>query len=271
MPDTGASSDGVEAVGATLFVLGADGALGRDLFLRILYGGQVSLLVGLGATFLALLIGVPLGLWSGLRGGASDRSLMWVTELFMGFPVLLFLVAVGYTVGPRFSDVTLGGLVAPGVLVLVLLLGSFSWFVPARLVREHVRTLRGEDFIEAARMLGSSDGRLLRVHVFPHVVGPVLAWSVLTTAGFVILEAAISMLNVGVKLPTASWGTLMSTNWGTLLVFNPSAPNNQTGYYAVNSNWVLFWPTLALFVTIVALALFGEALRRRVGGTDWDS
>lgn len=107
----------------------------------------------------------------------------------------------------------------------------------------------------------------MRVHILPYVLTPILAWSTLAVAGFVILEAAISFLNVGVKLPTASWGSLISTNWGTLLVFNPLAPDDRTGFYAVKSNWVLFWPTAFLFVTIVSLALFGEGVRRAIGPT----
>lgn len=185
----------------------------------------------------------------------------------MAFPLLLFLVAIGYTVGPRFSDVTLGGLVPQGVLVLVFLLGIFSWFLPARIVRAQVISLRQREFVEAARMLGASERRIMRVHILPYVLTPILAWSTLAVAGFVILEAAISFLNVGVKLPTASWGSLISTNWGTLLVFNPLAPDDRTGFYAVKSNRVLFWPTAFLFVTIVSLALFGEGVRRAIGPT----
>lgn len=247
----------------TLFVLGADGTLGRDLFLRVLYGGQVSLSIALGATLLALLIGVPLGILAGYLGGWSDWTISRVTELFMGFPLLLFLVAIGYTVGFRLSDVTLG-IFQPGVLVLLFLIGIFSWFMPARVIRAQVLALREEQFVESSRMMGASDRWIMRKHVLPHLTGPIAVWGTLVFAGFLVFEAAISVLNVGVKLPTASWGTLLSTNWGTLLVYNPLRPGPDPNFYAQRSNWVVFSPTVALFLTVVALALFGEGLRRAV-------
>lgn len=262
VPDTNAFVDVEEGASTTLLVLGADGTLGRDLFLRVLYGGQVSLLVGLGATFLALLIGVPLGIVAGYLGGWVDWVISRWTELFMGFPLLLFLVAIGYTIGPRLADVTLGGVFQPGVLVLVFLIGVFSWFLPARVVRAQVFSLREDEFVEAARMVGASDTWIMRKHVLPHLVAPIVVWGTLITAGFVVFEAAISVLNVGIKLPTASWGNLISTNWGTLLIYDPLA--SQGSFSVEKSNWVLFWPTAALLVTVVALALFGEGLRRAI-------
>jgi len=264
VPDLTSSGDLSGGTRHTLFVLGGDGTLGRDLFLRLLYGGQVSLEIGLGATFLAMLIGVPVGVIAGYLGGWSDWAISRVTELFMGFPLLLFLVAIGYTVAPRFNDITLGGSFQPGVLVLVFLIGIFSWFYPARIIRAQVLALREHEFIDAARMIGAGNGRIMRTHVLPHIVAPVIVWSTLITAGNIIFEAAIALLNVGVKLPTASWGNLLSTNWGTLLVYNPLAPDQQSGFYVDKSNWVLLCPTGALFITIVSLALLGEGLRRAV-------
>jgi peptide/nickel transport system permease protein len=246
----------------TLFVLGADGTLGRDLFLRILYGGQVSLAIGIGATLLAMLIGVPVGIVAGYVGGWTDWAISRTTELFMGFPLLLFIVAVGYTLGPRFSEVTLGGLFPSGVLVLVFLIGVFSWFYPARIIRAQVIGLREQEFVEAARMVGAGDLKIMRSHVIPHIVAVVLVWSTLITAGNIIFEAAISVLNLGVKLPTASWGNLISTNWGTLLVFDPLAPIPREGFFVQRSNWVLAFPTLTLLVTVVSLALLAEGIRR---------
>jgi ABC-type dipeptide/oligopeptide/nickel transport system permease subunit len=261
VPDVNEFVDIDEDDPRTLFVLGADGTLGRDLFLRLLYGGQVSLSIALGATMLALLIGIPLGIFAGYLGGWSDWTISRTTELFMGFPLLLFLVAIGYTIGFRLSDVTLG-VFQPGVLVLLFLIGIFSWFLPARVIRAQVLGLREEEFVEAARVTGASDSWIMRKHVLPHLTGPIVVWGTLMFAGFVIFEAAISVLNVGIKLPTASWGNLLSTNWGTLLVFDPNRASGT--FFVEKSNWVVFWPTAALFVTIVALALFGEGLRRAI-------
>ncbi len=260
--DSNSFVDNPSDASKTLFVLGADGPLGRDLFLRLLYGGQVSLLVGLGATLLAMLIGIPVGVFAGYLGGWADWVISRTTELFMGFPLLLFIVAVGYTLGPRFSEVTFNGLFPSGVLVLVFLIGVFSWFYPARIIRAQVMGLREAEFVEAARMVGAGDVKIMRTHVLPHIVGVVLVWATLITAGNIIFEAAISILNIGVKLPTASWGNLISTNWGTLLVFDPLAPNPREGFYVIRSNWVLALPTATLFLTVVSLALLAEGIRR---------
>jgi len=142
VPDTNASIESPGGSSTTLFVLGADGQLGRDLFLRLLYGGQVSLAIGIGAALLALLIGVPAGIVSGYVGGWTDWTISRFTELFMGFPLLLFLVSIGYTIGGRLSDVTLGGVVQPGVVALVFLIGVFSWFLQSRVIRAEVASWR---------------------------------------------------------------------------------------------------------------------------------
>jgi peptide/nickel transport system permease protein len=260
VPDVNEFVDVNESTPETLFILGGDGSLGRDLFLRVLYGGQVSLIVGLGATLLALAIGIPLGLLSGYAGGWLDWSISRWTDLVMGFPLLLFIVAIGYTVGFRLSDITLGGIFQPGVLVLVFLIGIFSWFLPARVVRAQVLSLRDAEFVDAARMIGAGDVRVMRAHILPHVLPPMLVWAALMTAGFIFFEAALSVLNVGLKLPTASWGTLISTNWGTLLVFDPNRSTDT--FFVDKSHWVVFAPTVALLVSVVSLALFAEGLRR---------
>jgi len=244
----------------TLFVLGADGTLGRDEFLRLLYGGQVTLEVALGAALLALLIGVPLGIVAGFYGGWADSLISRATELVMGFPLLLFLVAIGYTIGRRYEYISFHGAIRPGVLVLVFLIGVFSWFYPARIIRAQVLTLSREEFVEAARMVGASEARIMRTHILPHLVAPMIIWATLMTAGTAVFEAAISVLNIGIKLPTASWGNMLSTNWGTLLKFDPS--RNPYDVVIGKSNWVLFWPTAALFLTVIALTLFGEGVRR---------
>ncbi len=259
VPDLNTVAPVTKDTPTTLFVLGADGTLGRDEFLRLLYGGQVTLEVAFGAALLALLIGVPLGIVAGYRGGWADTLVSGATNLVMGFPLLLFLVVIGYSIGRRYQELTLHGAIPPGVVVLVFLIGVFSWFYPARVVRTQVLSLRQEEFIEAARMVGASDARIMRTHILPHLVGPILVWSTLMVAGTAVFEAAISFLNVGIKLPTASWGNMLSANWGTLLKFNP-LDNPTVGLE--KSNWVLILPTAALLVTVVALTLFGEGVRR---------
>lgn len=241
----------------TLFVFGADGSLGRDEFLRLLRGGQASLVVGLGSAFLALLIGVPLGALAGLLGGWTDAAVSRMTEFFMGFPILLLLVALGWSVRERVDGVTLHGVFAPGVLALTLLIGAFSWFYPARIVRASVLSLRRQEFIEAARMVGASTPWIIRKHMLPHLVGPVAVYSAIIVATNIVLESALSFLNIGVPLPDASWGNMLSTNWGHFFIVD-----DPTRRGIVTSAWTTFFPAAAIASTVLALSLFGEGVRR---------
>ena len=159
--------------GNTLFVLGADGALGRDELLRVLAGGRVSLEVAFFATLLAMLIGVTLGAVAGWYGGVVDAILGRLTELVMAFPLLLLVIAIGQTIAAVLDSITLRRDVSPGVLGLSLVIGIFSWFYPARICRALVQELREREFVEAARMIGQSEhGASCAKHILPHLVGP---------------------------------------------------------------------------------------------------
>lgn len=241
----------------TLFVLGSDGSLGRDEFLRILRGGQASLEVGLGSALLALLIGVPLGSLAGLLGGWTDALVSRLTEFFMGFPILILLVALGWSVRGRVDGVTLNGLFAPGVLALTLLIGAFSWFYPARIVRASILSLRQQDFIEAARMIGASTPRIIRSHLLPHLVGPIAVYFAIIAAANIVLESALSFLNIGIPLPEPSWGNMLAGNWGHFFIVD--RPETRG---IVTSPWTTFFPAAAIASTVLALSLLGEGVRR---------
>jgi ABC-type dipeptide/oligopeptide/nickel transport system permease subunit len=228
----------------TYFVLGGDGTLGRDEFLRILYGAQVSLEVALGATLVAMLLGVTLGAMAGYFRGWVDTIISRVTEMTMAFPYLLFVIAIASTVGPRLDGVTLGFL-GKGVITLIVVLGIFTWFYPARIVRAQVLSLREKEFIEAARMVGASDARIIRSHLLPHLVAPIIVYSTLIVAQFVLAEAGLSYLGLGIKLPTASWGNLLS---------------DATNFYT-QQPWLMVWPGLAVLLTTLAFNLLGDGLR----------
>jgi peptide/nickel transport system permease protein len=229
----------------TLFVLGSDSTLGRDEFLRLLYGAQVSLEVALGATIVSMFIGVLLGAIAGYYGGWMDMIVSRLTEIVMAFPFLLFVVALSSTVGQRLNDITLGGLVGRGVFTLVAVIGLFSWFYPARIVRAQVLSLREKEFVEAARMVGASDLRIIRSHLLPHLVAPIIVYSTLIVAQNILFEAGLSFLGVGIPLPTASWGNLLET-----------APQ----YYTAQP-WLMLWPGLAVLVATLAFNLLGDGLR----------
>jgi len=227
-----------------LYILGADGTTGRDEFLRLLYGAQVSLEVGVGATIIAMSIGLILGSIAGFFRGWIDTVISRVIEVTMAFPYLLFVIALASTVGTRLNEITLGFL-SQGVLTLVVVFGLFSWFYSARVFRGITLSLREKEFVEAARMIGSSDMRIVRSHIFPHLVGPLIVFSTLNVAGFILAEAGLSFLGLGIPLPTASWGNLLA-----------DAPN-----FYLTRPLLLLWPGLALVMTTLAFNLLGDGLR----------
>jgi peptide/nickel transport system permease protein len=239
----------------TLLLLGGDGQLGRDLFLRLLVGGRVSLEVAFGASMLAVLIGLVLGGIAGFLGGWVDGVVGRLTDFIMAFPLLLMLILLGNTVANQITFVTLHGVLQPGVFSLILLIGVFAWFYPARIVRAEVSALKHREFVESARMVGAGEWRILRTHVLPHVMPVLLAYSSFLIASTILIEAGLSFLNVGIRLPTASWGTLLTNAWGTYR--NPQVYDPQR-----MTIWVTLFPTLAILVTACAWTLFGEGLRR---------
>jgi len=234
----------LDGSGTSLFILGSDSQLGRDEFLRLLYGARVSLEVAIGATILGMVVGVTMGAIAGYFGGAIDTVVSRITEIVMAFPVLLFIIALASTVGDRLNNVTFGFL-QPGVFTLTVVIGIFGWYYPARIIRAVVLSLREKEFVEAARMLGASDARIIRSHLLPHLVAPIIVYSTLIVAQNVLLEAGLSFLGIGIPLDVPSWGNLLST-----------APD-----YYLSQPWLMIWPGLAVLVTTLAFNLLGDGLR----------
>ncbi len=230
--------------GNTLLILGADGALGRDLFLRLLYGAQTSLEVAGLATIGSVSLGVIMGLLAGYFRGWVDTLISRLIEIVMVFPFLLFVIALRVVAGPTLNDVTLGFL-AHGVFTLALIFSVFGWFYPARIIRGVVLSLREKEFVEAARMTGASDLRIMRSHLLPHLVAPIIVYSTLIVAQNIIAEAGLSFLGLGIENPTASWGNLLS-----------AAPQ-----YYLTQPWLMVWPGLCILLTTLAFNLLGDGLR----------
>jgi peptide/nickel transport system permease protein len=228
-----------------MLVLGASDTLGRDEFLRLLYGGRVSLQVAVLATIGAMFIGTVLGAAAGYYRGWIDTIVSRLTEITMAFPALLFIIAMASTVGSRLDNITFGGVLGKGVLTLVLVFWVFGWFYPARIMRAKVLSLREKEFVEAALMTGASDWRIIRSHLMPHLAAPIIVYSTLVVASYILAEAALSFLGVGIKLPTSSWGNLLS-----------SAPEFYT-----SQPWLMLWPGLAVVFTTLAFNLLGDGLR----------
>jgi peptide/nickel transport system permease protein len=245
--------------GKTLFILGADGPLGHDELLQLLYGGRTTLEIAFGATLVALFIGIVLGTAAGFFGGRTDLFASRLSEFVAAFPLLLLVTAIGWTIGARLNGITLG-VFPQGVLALIVVLGAFTWPYPARIVRAQVVELRQREFIDAARVIGSGQWRTIRVHVLPYLAAPLLVYGSLIFAANVVLEAALSALNLGLQLDVPDWGAMLSQNWGTLIF------NNANGGTATvqGTAWTQAFPAVAILLTIVALGLVGESLRQAI-------
>ncbi|HEX5449307.1 MAG TPA: ABC transporter permease [Gaiellaceae bacterium] len=230
--------------GTVFFPLGADGAEGRDEFLRLLYGGQTSLEVAVFATLVSIAFGVVLGATAGYFGGLVDMVISRVTELVMAFPVILFVIALSAVAGPQLNGITLGFL-PHGVFTITLVLSVFGWFYPARIARAQVLSLREKEFIEAARMVGSSDARIIRSHLLPHLVAPMIVLATISVGQNVLAEAGLSFLGIGIQDPTASWGNLLE----------------QAPQFYLQVPWLMLWPGIAVLITTLSFNLLGDGLR----------
>jgi peptide/nickel transport system permease protein len=226
-----------------LLVLGSANRLGQDEFLRLLYGARISLEVAIISTIGVMIIGVLLGSAAGYFRGTTDTLISRLTEITMAFPLLIFVISLAATIGPQLDNITLG-IFPQGVLTLVMIFTLFGWFYPARIMRAQALSIREKEYVEAARMIGASDSRIIRSHILPHLVAPMIVYSTLTVASFILLEAGLSFLGVGIKFQP-SWGNLLS-----------EGPN----YYTTRP-LLMLWPGLAVLLTTLAFNLLGDGLR----------
>jgi peptide/nickel transport system permease protein len=214
--------------------LGTD-KLGRDILSRIIYGGRISLLVGITTVALSLAIGVVIGSLSGYFGGWIDQMLMRLVDIWMAFPGILLAIAFTAVLGPVLDHV---------ILALCLI----GWTSYARLVRGEIISLRERDFIQAARSLGCRPKRIILRHLLPNLLPPLLIQSTFGLAAAIVAEGSLSFLGLGVEPPTPSWGAMLNDGRQFLLV----APHLTT------------YPGLGLMITVLALNLIGDALQDRL-------
>lgn len=250
----------------TLFVLGADGPLGRDELLELLYGGQTTLEIAGGATLLALAIALVVGTLGGFYGGLADALASRATDFVAAFPLLLFVIALGWTVAARLNAITFGVL-QRGVVSLIVVIGVFTWPYPARIIRSRVLALREQEFVEAAEMIGARGTRIIRTHLLPHLAGTIAVYASLIFAANVVLEAALSMLDLGLQQDTPDWGAMLSQNFGTLL-FRTQRTGQGLDIPTQQSVWTQVIPATALLLTVVAFAVLGESIRRALDRRD---
>jgi peptide/nickel transport system permease protein len=229
--EVGLTADGLPTAPSSTFWLGTDD-LGRDIFVRIAYGARISLLVGVVATALTVVIGVVVGLAAGFLGGIVDTLLARLIDVILSIPFLLVAIALVSITGPS-------------LLVVILVIGFFSWASVARIVRGQVLSLREREFVEAARSLGSSNSRIMFVDILPNVLAPVIVYASLLIPVVIVVEATLSYLGLGLPPPTADWGGMIS---------------DAQNYYTV-AWWFVFFPGAALLVTTLAFNLFGDGVR----------
>jgi peptide/nickel transport system permease protein len=220
-----------EARGLREHPLGTD-HLGRDILSRILYGGRISLGVGLSAVTLSCLIGVTLGLLAGFHGGRTDAFIMRVVDVFLAIPYILLAMGVVFALGPSLLNV-------------ILVMAVTRWVQFARIVRADVLSIREREFVSGARARGSRSARLLLRHVLPNALTPIIVVATLELAFMIIYESALSFLGLGVQPPTPTWGWMLSDGRN----------------YVATAWWLATFPGLAIMLTVLAVNLLGDWLR----------
>ncbi|MFY7068288.1 ABC transporter permease [Nocardiopsis changdeensis] len=223
-------------------LLGLEPKTGRDLFSRIVYGAQISLLVAFLSTLLCVVLGTLLGIIAGYKGGWIDTVISRAMDIFLAFPLMLFAIALVGVIPNGFLGLEGNGL---RVGVIVFIIGFFNWPYIARIVRGQTLSLREREFVEAARSLGASNRHILFKEILPNLVTPIVVYSTLLIPTNILFEAALSFLGVGINPPTPSWGKMLS---------------EAVDYYATAPYFIIF-PGLAIFITVLAFNLFGDGLR----------
>ena len=222
--------------------LGTDD-LGQDLLARMLYGGRISIAVGLAAMLMSIFVGVLIGAVAGISRGWVDAALMWLTDLFLSLPQLPLLLLVIYL----FRD-TLKNAFGPEVgvfILIVLVIGGFRWMPVARLVRAQFFSLREKEFVEAARALGASVPRQVLRHILPNSLGPVIVAGTIDVAAAIIAESTLSFLGLGFPPDIPTWGRILY---------------DSKDYLDIAPHWAIF-PGLAIFLTVLTINFIGDGLR----------
>lgn len=230
--DIGENAEGGPVPPSPTFWFGTDSS-GRDLFIRVLYGAQISLLVGVVATAISMAAGVVFGLAAGFFGGIVDSVIARFVDVVLSIPFLVLGISIAYILGPSLG-------------LVILIVGGLGFTYPARIVRGQVISLREKEFVLAARALGASPWRIMFVDLLPNVMAQVIVYGTLLIPVSIVTEAALSFLGVGVPPPTADWGQMIS---------------DASGYYQYGYWWYLLFPSLALLILTLSFNILGDSVR----------
>ena len=234
--------DGLTFQGAPIapgeqYLLGTD-LLGRDLLSRLIYGARTSLIIGIIANGIAVILGTTIGLIAGYLRGRTGSAIMRVTDLMMAFPALLLAI-------------TLAAIFSPSLLIVALVIAMVNWVQIARVIYTQTISIAEREFVVAAVGLGASNRRILRRHILPHLLPTVLVYATLGISTTVLLEATLSFLGIGVRPPTPSWGNIIF--------------ENQT--YFITAPWLVFIPGVVIILLALAFNVLGDVLRDELDPT----
>lgn len=233
------SYDKIDYMGATppsvQHPLGTD-ELGRDELTRIMYGGRISLMVGLVVAILSAGIGTIVGMLAGFYGGRVDNILMRFTDMMLALPLLPLLMVAGLIVAQLKID---------SMWAIVVILGVLEWMAVARLVRSSFLALREKEFVEAAHAMGASDWRIITQHLLPNSIAPIVVNTTLVVGAAIIVESVLSFLGFGIQPPTPSWGNMLSDARSTMVLYP----------------WLMWAPGIAIVLTVLSVNFLGDGLR----------
>ncbi len=220
--------------------------VGRDILARTIYGGQISLLIGLLSAFVSVALGTAVGALSGYYSGLVDSALMRFTEAMLSIPSLLLLLVMAKFFAGKIEDIELLGRTFSGsVIVIIIIIGLTSWMYLARIVRSSFLSLKESEFVLAAKALGVSNRRIIMVHILPNALAPIIVAATLGVAAAILSEAYISFLGMGVRPPTATWGNMLDGAYR----------------YVAEAPWLWFFPGLLVILTVMSINFVGDGLR----------